>query len=450
VSKSELPIAIIGAGPVGLAAAAQAASRDGNAIVFEAGTTIGASVLRWGHVRVFSPWKYNIDAAARALLEAEGWDAPDGDEYPTGRELVEQYLRPLSRTRAIASHLHLNHRVTAVTRLGFDKMKTTGREDAPFALTVATPTGERQILARAVIDTSGTYTLPNPIGASGTFAGGEAAAAARIFYGIPDVLGAARARYTGRRVLVVGAGHSAFDVLIDLAALAEREPREPMTITWVVRRPFVDSKYGGASNDALPARGALGSRMRALVDRGIVRQEILGISTVRVTDEGVFVSDDHRELGAFDEVVAVTGFRPDLAPLRELRVRVDEILEAPPALAPLIDPNHHSCGTVPPHGARELAHPEKDFYIAGMKSYGRAPTFLMLTGYEQVRSIVAALVGDTAGAAQVQLVLPQTGVCSGGPGSDCCDETTNDCGSPKSTCCSTSEFIPLSAMTESA
>jgi hypothetical protein len=153
-------------------------------------------------------------------------------------------------------------------------------------------------------------------------------------------------------------------------------------------------------------------------------------------------------VGPFDQIVGTTGFRPDLAPLRELRVRLDDILEAPPALAPLIDPNVHSCGTVPPHGARELAHPEKDFYIAGMKSYGRAPTFLMLTGYEQVRSIASALVGDAAGAANVELVLPQTGVCSGGPGSDCCDDAATDCGSPTSTCCGTSDVvIPLTALT---
>jgi hypothetical protein len=177
--------------------------------------------------------------------------------------------------------------------------------------------------------------------------------------------------------------------------------------------------------------------MRSLVKRGAVRQEVLRIGDVRSTDGGVFLMDDARELGPFDEIIATTGFRPDLAPLRELRVILDDILEAPPTLAPLIDPNVHSCGTVPPHGARELAHPEKDFYIAGMKSYGRAPTFLMLTGYEQVRSIACALVGDTYGAEHVELVLPQTGVCSGG--SDCCDDAATDCGSPASTCCGTSD-----------
>jgi len=440
VDKRELPVAVIGAGPVGLAAAAELVRRGTTPLIFEAGDSVGASVLEWGHVRVFSPWRYNIDPAAREILEGEGWTAPDGDGYPTGRELVERYLRPLAATRTIAPHLRLRHEVTSVARAGFDKLKTNGRESAPFVVTAGTASGERSFLVGAVIDASGTYRLPNPLGASGTFARGEAGARDRIHYGLVDVLGQARVRYAGKRVAVVGSGHSAFDVLIDLASL------ERTTITWIVRRPFTDSKYGGETNDALPARGALGTRMRELVERGVVRQEVLRISDVRVSPSGVFLGDGERELGVFDEVIAVTGFRPDLGAIRELRVKLDDVLEAPPALAPLIDPNVHSCGTVPPHGARELAHPEKDFYIAGMKSYGRAPTFLMLTGYEQVRSIAAALVGDTYGAEHVQLVLPQTGVCSGG--ADCCDDPATDCGSPTSTCCGTTDaVIPASALT---
>jgi thioredoxin reductase len=421
-------VAIIGAGPVGLAAAAELITRGATPLILEAGTAAGASVREWAQVRIFSPWKYDIDPAARAILERSGWRAPDGEEYPTGRELVDLYLAPLAAAPEIAPHIRFEHRVTSITRSGFDKMKTSGRDEAPFAITVTTPSGDRVLHARAVIDASGTYGVPNPLGASGTPALGEAQAVDRIHYGIPDPLGSDRARYARKRVAVVGSGHSAFDVLIDLAVLADREGT---AITWIVRRPFTDAKYGGAENDALPARGELGTRMRSLVERGLVRQEVLRIGEVRTTDDGVFLRDDARELGPFDEIIATTGFRPDLALLRELRVKVDDILEAPPALAPLIDPNVHSCGTVPPHGVRELSHPEKDFYIAGMKSYGRAPTFLMLTGYEQVRSIACALVGDTYGAEHVELVLPQTGVCSGG--SDCCETTAN--------------VIPVSALT---
>jgi hypothetical protein len=127
-----------------------------------------------------------------------------------------------------------------------------------------------------------------------------------------------------------------------------------------------------------------------------------------------------------DELIVATGFRPDLDFVRELRIRLDPAIECPVALAPLIDPNEHSCGTVRPHGARELAQDEPGFYFAGMKSYGRAPTFLMLTGYEQVRSIAADIAGDREAAERVELVLPETGVCSRSPAPD----ASNCCGGP--------------------
>ncbi len=450
MSDDELPVAVIGAGPVGLAAAAHLAHRGATPLVLEAGPTVGTSVLGWGHVRVFSPWRYNTDPVAREMLERQGWIAPEDDVYPTGRELVDLYLDPLSRLPEIAPHLRLSHRVRSIARAGLDRMTTAGRDAAPFALTVTSAGRDEELLARAVIDVSGTYATPNPLGAGGTPARGEAAAADQIHYGIPDVLGRQRHRYAGRRVLVVGSGHSAFNVLIELAQLAEGEPG--MSVTWAVRRPFAGTKYGGAENDALPERGKLGARMRALVDRGAVTQTVLRISQLRQDRAGVFVGDSSREIGPFDEIVSATGFRPDLAPLRELRLRLDDVLEAPSALAPLVDPNIHSCGTVPPHGARELAHPEAGFYIAGMKSYGRAPTFLMLTGYEQVRSIASALVGDVRGAESVELVLPHTGVCSGGGNADCCGQDgADDCGSPASECCGTAAtVIPLSALEATA
>jgi hypothetical protein len=112
--------------------------------------------------------------------------------------------------------------------------------------------------------------------------------------------------------------------------------------------------------------------------------------------------------------------------VRELRIQLDPAIECPVALAPLIDPNEHSCGTVRPHGARELAQHEPGFYFAGMKSYGRAPTFLMLTGYEQVRSIAAEIAGDREAAERVELVLPETGVCSRSVSPD----ANNCCGGP--------------------
>jgi hypothetical protein len=137
--------------------------------------------------------------------------------------------------------------------------------------------------------------------------------------------------------------------------------------------------------------------------------------------------------------VSATGFRPDHSFVSELRLDLDPILGSTRALAPLIDPNQHSCGTVPPHGVDELAHPEPGYYAIGAKSYGRAPTVLLATGYEQARSVVAALDGDWEAARHVQLDLPETGVCTSNVPLDtdridgsggCCGTTPADAGVP--------------------
>jgi hypothetical protein len=409
-----LPVAIIGAGPVGLAAAGHLVSRGENPIILEAGAQVGATVRRWGHVRIFSPWRYNVDAVAAAMLEKAGWMRPDPDHLPTGLELVEDYLEPLAKLPEVQPHLRFGTRVVSITRRGYDKMRTLGREQAPFVLRLTSPAGEEVLLARAVIDASGTYESPNPLGADGTEAQGEARVRDRVFYGIPEVLGAHRPRYAGRRVAVVGSGHSALNTLLDLIALRAETPATE--VVWIVRRPLSTRVFGGGAADALPARGALGQQARELLERGLLRLVVGRIAAVSRTADGLTIQDEAgNALAEVDEAVAVTGFRPDLGLLRELRLDLDPVMDAPRALAPLIDPNVHSCGTVPPHGVEELAQPEGGFYIVGMKSYGRAPTFLMLTGYEQVRSIACALTGDMAGARRVELTLPATGVCSAQP-----------------------------------
>jgi len=418
---NSLPVAIIGAGPIGLAAAAQLAARGARFVVLEAGESVGASVLAWGHVRVFSPWRYDVDPVAVRLLEASGWLAPDEDAHPTGRDLVERYLRPLAALPLIRPHVRTGARVLGVSRSGIDRMKSAVRERSPFVLRIEERGGEHDLLARAVIDASGTFGSPNPLGANGLPARGEAAARDRIRYGAPDILGSERARFAGRRVLVAGSGHTALGALLELAALRVAEPAT--RVDWVVRQPAIDRAFGGGDSDQLPERGRLGERVRTLVAEGALRIHTgFRISSVRSTEDGLVVASEDAELPPVDEVIAATGFRPDLSILREVRLDLDAVVESPAALAPLIDPNHHSCGTVPPHGFEQLRHPERDFYVVGMKSYGRAPTFLMLTGYEQVRSVVAALTGDLEAALQVSLRLPETGVCSSGPGeaASCC------------------------------
>src|SRR6478735_6225109 len=413
MTKSQLPVVVIGAGPVGMAAAVHLSSRGESPLVIEQGASVGAGVGSWGHVRLFTPWRYAVDAKAVERLAASGWTMPEPEAHPTGNELVKAYLEPLAQLPELTGSIRLNSRVVSVARDGFDKMKSVGRDEAPYAVVVEANGAHDVVLAKAVIDASGTMSTPNPLGASGVPAIGEDIVRDRIFAGIPDVLGVDRARYAGKRVLVVGSGHSAFNVLLDLVDLSESAPGT--SIIWAVRKAGLrlGQLFGGGINDALPARGELGERVKALVEQNRLRL-VTGFKISRLTESnnGILVAGLDEVLPPVDEIVAATGFRPDLSILSEVRLDLDSAVESPSALAPLIDPNLHSCGSVPPHGAEELRHPDANFYIAGMKSYGRAPTFLMLTGYEQVRSIAAAIAGDWDAARDVQLVLPETGVCT--------------------------------------
>ena len=411
MTPSTLPLVIIGAGPVGLAAAAHALSRKLRPLVLEAGATVGAGIRRWAHVRMFSPWRFNVDGTAAGLLARHGWTDPDPDDYPTGGELVARYLEPLAGTPELAPHIRVNARVVAVAKRDHDLMKDGERANAPFVVRVMTDTGEEEILAQTVVDASGTIDTPGPLGASGLPALGERALADRIFYGIPDVLGAERQRYAARRVLVVGSGHSALNALLDLAHLAdvERETR----IVWAIRRPALGQLLGGARNDQLEERGKLGARVRRLLEEKWL-ELLTGFRIDRLvrTGTGILAGSGDQLAPPVDEVIAATGFRPDWSILSEVRLDLDPAVQSPRSLAPLIDPNIHSCGTVRPHGAEELKQPDGNLFVVGMKSYGRAPTFLVLTGYEQARSVVAAIAGDWEAARRVELVLPETGVCS--------------------------------------
>jgi thioredoxin reductase len=408
-------VVILGAGPVGLAAAAHVLERGLEPVVLESGPQVAHAVRRWGHVRMFSPWEYNIDKAAERLLKASGWNAPAGSEYPTGEELVERYLEPLAARTPLKDRIRTSSRVTAVARAGFDKMKSNGRAFEPFTIRYQNGTGPEQLEADAVIDASGTWFSPNPAGVEGLPALGETPDHPQIAYGMPDVLDRERARYVGKTVAVLGAGHSAIGTLIELVRLKDGAPATE--VVWLLRGDKPEKAFGGGANDKLSARGALGAAFAALVVAGKIRVEA-GFRLSHIGRDGARLRIATGKAQCcrsviVDELVVATGFRPQLDFLREIRLSLDPAVESPTALAPLIDPNIHSCGTVRPHGARELAQPEPGFYLAGMKSYGRAPTFLMMTGYEQVRSIVAEIAGDHEAAAKVELVLPETGVCSG-------------------------------------
>ncbi|AMM31038.1 flavoprotein [Sinomonas atrocyanea] len=426
------PVAVIGAGPVGLAAAAHLLERGLEPLVLEAGPAVGSAMREWGHVRVFSTWRYNLDPASVRLLERHGWEAPRPTALPYGAQIVEDYLEPLAATPELAGRIRTGHRVLAVARQDRDKGSSLGRDQAPFLLRVQRPDGTvAEVLARAVVDASGTWEHRAPLGSSGLPALGEeeATAAGLVTAPLADV---AAGGFAGRRTLVVGGGHSAANSVLALAQLARTHPGTQ--VVWAIRAATPAHAYGGGNADELPARGQLGTRLQSMVGSGAV-ELLTGFRTARleVIDGRLRVhAADGRALEV-DRLIPATGFRPDLTILSEIRLDLDTAVDAPRRLGPLIDPDFHSCGTVEPHGAEVLAHPENDFYIVGMKSYGRAPTFLMATGYEQVRSIAAALAGDDAAAAAVELELPATGVCSGVGSDGTADEAAlagSCCGAP--------------------
>lgn len=354
-----LPVVVVGAGPVGLAAAAQLRERGLTPLVFERGESAGAAIAEWNHVRLFSRWGELIDPAARRLLDAIDWAAPDDEAYPTGQDWTRDYLVPLAN--ALGDDIvQLNTEVVGVARRGRDRVVDAGRDTEPLSVHLRRSDGtEGRITARAVIDASGTWTTPNPLGGEGLPALGERDAVGVIEYRVPNLADPkVRDRYAGKHIVIAGSGHSAMTAIV---ALADLEKQAPGTrISWVLRRGDVGSTFGGGDDDQLPARGALGLRAKAAVDAGLLTV-VPGFRTATIEpadddDRVVLVSDTGARIDDVDRVVVLTGFRPDLSWLSEIRLGLDPVLQAPTQLAPLIDPNVHSCGTVYPHGVAELSH----------------------------------------------------------------------------------------------
>ena len=283
-------VAVIGAGPVGLAAAAHVMERGMYPVVLEAGTAAGHAIRQWKHVQLFSPWEYNVDKAAARLLSATGWNSPDPHVYPTGAELLEQDLDQLATRTPLADLIRTSSHVTAISRFGFDKAKTKGRDLAPFEIRYQNGKGPEVLRVDAVIDTSGTWSSPNPAGASGLPAIGEGEFSDRIAYAMPDIRGADRHRYAGKTVAVLGAGHSAIGTLTELARLRDEAPGTE--VVWLLRGSDPAKAFGGGANDKLAARGELGAAFAELVAAGKIHVEP-GFGVTHLTTSG-----DRMRIGA--------------------------------------------------------------------------------------------------------------------------------------------------------
>jgi hypothetical protein len=301
-------------------------------------------VRQWGHVQLFSPWEYNIDQRGGAPAGATGWNSPEPQQYPTGAELLERYLEPLATKDRTCRSIHTSsRRHPDISRAGFDKLKTKAANRA-VEIRYQNGQGPKVVKADAVIEASGTWHSPNPAGPNGLPAIGEAQAAARS----PTACRMSRkdrARYAGKTTAVLGAGHSAIGTLTDLARSRDRSAGD--AAIWLLRGSDPAKAFGGGANDKLVARGELGAAFAALVatDRIKVESEFR-VSHIR--DDGPRLSvatgtgNCCRQI-VVDELIVATGFRPDLNFVRELRIQLDPAIECPVALAPLIDPNEHSC-----------------------------------------------------------------------------------------------------------
>ncbi len=446
---SKHPVVAIGAGPIGLAAICRLLERGETPVVFEAAPHAAATVRQWGHVRMFSSWGMNMDISAMALLARHdpAWKAPAADGFPTGAELVQQYLAPLAFVPAVARCIRYGHRVLSVSRLGFDKLKREGRQEAPFELHIQQASGDTlRVLARAVIDASGTWATPSPGGHSGVPAVGEVGHP-RVAYGIPDVCGIAAERYVGRDVLVLGGGHSAINVLLDLAKLRGDSGRGQ--ITWVTRGPTPAVQDNASTVEALlPERGSALQQVTALIRKGTIQtasafalEEVGQLGKAgRLMLRGL--RNGRHSILEGDELVVCTGFRPDLGLLRELHVNLDPWLEATAGVGQLIRQAADQGQAIPqPYGAATLVHPERNLFVVGMKSHGRAPNFFLFYGYEQVRSVAAWLAGDMEAANRVEFQLPEGAVCGGCGDGACCGSVGGAAacggGSGGSGCCGT-------------
>jgi len=393
-------LAIVGAGPVGLEAAAAALDQGLDVHVFERGE-VGAHPLAWGHVALFTPWRMNLGRHARARLEAAGWQAPDPEDCPTGLEYVERYLEPLAALPELKPRVHTHAQVVHISRQGALKGDSIGQEarrEHPFRLLVRDAGGRESFLhAFALIDASGVYGQPNWAGDGGIPARSELYLAPQLAYRLEDVRGTARGRYAGRRTLVIGAGASAATTVTALAQLAAEAPGTQ--VVWATRAPAA-RVLPEIEGDPLAERRRLYATARALARGGDPAVTHVGEAVVEGFE---FNSGTHRyrvtliaagqpRVEEVDQIVVQTGFGPDDSLYRELQVHECYASRGLMKLsAALLGAAAKDCLDTPAFGLDALTSPEPDFFVLGHKSYGRNPNFLLQTGFQQADDVVSHL-----------------------------------------------------------
>jgi hypothetical protein len=400
---SKRSLAILGAGPIGLEAALAASEAGIPFTLYEASDQVAGNVRSWGHVQLFTPWDLSVSARERDALEAHGVHPPSGGGCPTGAELVELVLEPLSRLPSIAPSLQLSTRVLEISREGLLKSDAIGsdvRSDRPFRLLVQDAQGvERVDHADIVLDCTGTYDQPNALGVGGIRAPGERALDEYIIRRIPDfeapLFQGLAPGWAGERLLLVGAGHSAQTVARDLEGLMSRAPAT--SVVWAIRNQ--DPTFGAVDDDSLAARDALvGHARRLALDDDSPLDVRLGyaVDAIEASPNGIIVrlrgADGGVETVVVDRIISLTGSVGDARMYRQLQVHECWATSGPMKLAAaLLSSASADCLTQESHGADTLKNPEPNFFILGSKSYGRNSAFLMRVGWEQIDEVFSLL-----------------------------------------------------------
>jgi thioredoxin reductase len=392
-------VAIIGAGPMGLEAALYALRLGHQATVYERGE-VGDHLDRWGQVRMFSPFRMNVSPLGLKELTTRGGSAPDLEECPTGRELRERYLLPLAEM--LREAIRTSTEVLGVSRAGLLKTEAIGgdrRSSCPFLLLLLDKRSGEETAAEAevVLDASGVYANPGFLGPGGLPAPGERALGEAIAHGLPDLLSGERARFAGKRVLLVGGGHSAATNLLALEQLRSEEPST--SIVWAYRKDS-SSPLEEVAGDPLPARAALSRESNRIAGerRGAVRV-LAGRVVERISPAGgglrVRLADRKGERIEIevDRIISSTGFRPDLTISRELQAHHCYASEGPMRLAAKLLGGGGDCLRQPRLGPDAHRHPEPGFFVLGQKSYGRNPAFLLAAGREGLRDVFRIVEG---------------------------------------------------------
>jgi hypothetical protein len=410
-------LTVIGAGPIGLEAAVRGQQSGWDVTLLEQGT-IGNHVAAWGHVRLFSPFGINASAWGREALA--GQELPADEALLTGREFVEQYLRPLSQLPLLAGRIRERVPVVAISRDGFwksDRIGQQSRSGSPFRLLVEAGDGREEIIAADVVfDCSGTFSQHNWLGAGGIPCPGERASVDRIDYQIPDACGSDRDHFAGKTTLVVGSGYSSATSVVALARLADESPGT--RCLWLTRTdrtppvPMVD-------DDPLAGRAALtrAANELAMSTSGALNPvqwiRAAGVEEIRRTDDDRLavrmrnaIAGDLPTVSAnadpagdevlVDRIIAQVGYRPDRSLYEELQIHECYASQGPIKLAAaLLGETSTDCLSQSSPGADTLRNPEPGFFILGAKSYGRDSRFLIRTGLEQISSAFSLLEAST-------------------------------------------------------